>query len=40
MTESGCLALPELQGIRCGGYLAVTYDRAVDSSLIVRRARA
>jgi hypothetical protein len=30
---------PELRGIRCGGHLAVAYDRAVDSSLIVRPAR-
>ena len=31
--------MPELRGIRCGGHLVVAYDRAVDSSLIIRPAR-
>jgi ribosomal protein S18 acetylase RimI-like enzyme len=39
MPGSGCPALPELRGIRCGGHLAVACDRAVDSSLIIRPAR-
>ena len=39
MPAGGCLALPELRGIRCGGHLVVAYDRAVDSSLVVRPAR-
>jgi GNAT superfamily N-acetyltransferase len=40
MPAGGCLALPELRGIRCGEYLVVAYDLAVGSSLIVRPARA
>jgi GNAT superfamily N-acetyltransferase len=39
MPAGGCLALQVLRGIRWGGYLAVAYDRAVGSSLVVRPAR-
>jgi L-amino acid N-acyltransferase YncA len=39
MPAGGCLALPELRGIRCGGHLVVAYDLAVGSSLVVRLAR-
>jgi L-amino acid N-acyltransferase YncA len=39
MPAGGCPALPGLRGIRWGGHPAVAYDRAVDSSLIVRPAR-
>lgn len=39
MPAGGCPALPGLWETRWGGHLAVAYDRAVDSSLIVRPAR-
>jgi GNAT superfamily N-acetyltransferase len=39
MPAGGCPAWSELRGIRWGGHLAVAYDRAVGSSLIVRPAR-
>lgn len=39
MPAGGCPTLSEPLEIRCGEHLAVAYDRAVGSSLIVRPAR-